>query len=243
MIVVPERAFSFACRQTDAWVSIFRMRPADELVCIVDDDQSVRRALRRLLKSAGFTAEIFVSAEEYLAREAFEGPICLVLDVRIPGLNGLDLQHALEARGACEQIVFITGHGDVPTCTKAMKKGAIDFLTKPFDDTELIEAVERSLARSREILQTRMERRVARRRIDKLTPREFEVLRFVIMGLLNKQIAGELNTAEKTIKVHRGRVMQKLGLTSVPDLVRLSQRAGVSPARVDIGLNSTIERN
>jgi FixJ family two-component response regulator len=214
-----------------------------QLVCVVDDDQSVRRGLRRLFKSAGYDAEMFASAEEYLGRKAFEGPICLVLDVRMPGLNGLDLQHALESRGACEQIVFITGHADVPTCKKAMKNGAVDFLTKPFDGTELIEAVERSLVRAKEILQKRKERRAARSRIEKLTPREFEVLRFVIMGLLNKQIAGELNTAEKTIKVHRGRVMQKLGLTSVPDLVRLSQSAGVAPARPDMGLKSTIRQS
>jgi FixJ family two-component response regulator len=173
---------------------------------------------------------MFASAEDYLAREIFEGPICLVLDVRMPGLKGLDLQREVELRGACEQIVFITGHGDVPTCTRAMKNGAVDFLTKPFDDTELIEAVKRGLSRARESLQKRAERRAARNRIDQLTPREFEVLRFVIIGLLNKQIAAELNTAEKTIKVHRGRVMQKLGLASVPDLVRFSQRAGVSPA-------------
>src|SRR4029077_7741576 len=132
------------------------------LVCVVDDDQSVRRGLGRLFKSAGHAAETFASAEDYLAREIFEGPICLVLDVRMPGLNGLDLQHALEARGACEQIVFITGHGDVPTCKKAMKNGAVDFLTKPFDGTESIEAVERSLARAREIQQKRKERRAAR---------------------------------------------------------------------------------
>ncbi len=213
------------------------------LVCVVDDDQSIRRGLRRLFKSACYDAEMFSSAEDYLSREPFDGPICLVLDVRMPGVNGLDLQKALEARGNCEQIVFITGHADVPTCKRAMKNGAIDFLTKPFDDTELIEAVERSLARAGEILQTRMERRAARRRIEKLTPREFEVLRFVIMGMLNKQIAGELRTAEKTVKVHRGRVMQKLGLTSVPDLVRLSQAAGVLPARSDMGLRSTIGRN
>jgi FixJ family two-component response regulator len=219
------------------------MSAADELVCVVDDDQSVRRGLRRLFKSAGYEAEMFASAEDYLARETFQGPICLVLDVRMPGLNGLDLQHALEARGAFEQIVFITGHGDVPTCKKAMKDGAVDFLTKPFDDTELIEAVMRGISRARERLQRREERRTARSQIDKLTPREFEVLRFVIQGLLNKQIAGELNTAEKTIKVHRGRVMQKLGLTSVPDLVRLSQSAGISPARPEIGPKSTIGRN
>src|SRR5450432_2768051 len=211
------------------------MNASDKLVCAVDDDQSIRRGLRRLFKSFGYDAEIFASAEDYLARDVFAGPTCLVLDVRMPGLNGLDLQRALEARGNCEQIVFITGHGDVATCKKAMKNGAIDFLTKPFDDTELIEAVERSLAGAKEILLKRSERRDARRQIEKLTPREFEVLRFVIMGLLNKQIAGELNTAEKTIKVHRGRVMQKLGLASVPDLVRLSQSAGVSPARADMG--------
>ena len=204
---------------------------ATELVCVVDDDQSVRRGLRRLFKSAEYAAESFASAEDYLAREIFEGPICLVLDVRMPGLNGLELQKELESRGACEQIVFITGHNDVPTCTQAMKNGAVDFLMKPFDSEELIEAVRRALGRGKEHLRKREERREARALIDKLTPREFEVLRFVIMGLLNKQIAAEMDTAEKTIKVHRGRVMQKLRATSVPDLVRISQRAGISPAR------------
>ena len=207
------------------------MSRATELVCVVDDDQSMRRGLRRLLKSAGYAAETFSSAEDYLAREIFEGPICLVLDVRMPGLNGLDLQEALESRGACEQIVFITGHNDVPICTQAMKKGAVDFLMKPFDGGELIEAVKRALRRGAEYLRKRREKREARGRIDKLTPREFEVLRLVVMGLLNKQIAAELHTAEKTVKVHRGRVMQKLGVTSVPDLVRVSERAGISPAR------------
>ena len=207
------------------------MSGARELVCVVDDDQSVRRGLRRLFKSAGYAAETFASAEDYLAREIFEGPICLVLDVRMPGLNGLELQKTLESRGACEQIVFITGHNDVPTCTQAMKNGAVDFLMKPFDGGELIEAVKRALRRGAEYLRKRREKREARGRIDKLTPREFEVLRLVVMGLLNKQIAAELHTAEKTVKVHRGRVMQKLGVTSVPDLVRVSERAGISPAR------------
>jgi FixJ family two-component response regulator len=205
------------------------------LVCIVDDDQSVRRSLGRLIKSADYAAETFSSAEDYLAREPFEGAICLVLDVRMPGLNGLGLQEALESRGAGEQIVFITGHGDVPTCTQAMKSGAVDFLTKPFGGEELIGAVKRALERAEDYVRERRERREARGRIDKLTPREFEVLRFVIMGLLNKQIAAELETAEKTIKVHRGRVMQKLGATSVPDLVRISQHAGVAPAAVPHG--------
>jgi FixJ family two-component response regulator len=208
---------------------------AKELVCVVDDDQSVRRGLGRLFKSAGYAAETFASAEDYLAREIFEGPICLVLDVRMPGLNGLGLQEALETRGAGEQIVFITGHGDVPTATQAMKSGAVDFLMKPFDDEELIEAVKRALGRGEEQLRKRAERREARGRIEKLTPREFEVLRFVVMGLLNKQIAAELHTAEKTIKVHRGRVMQKLSVTSVPDLVRISERAGLSAAAVPHG--------
>ena len=207
------------------------MSPAAELVCVVDDDESVRRGLRRLLKSAGYTAETFSSAEEYLAREIFQGALCLLLDVRMPGLKGPALQEALEERGACEQIVFTSGHGDVPTATRAMKKGAVDFLTKPFDGEELIQAVKRALGRSKERLRNRAERLEARSRIAKLTSREFEVLRFVVRGLLNKQIAAELNTAEKTVKVHRGRVMQKLGVTSVADLVRMSQRAGVSPAR------------
>jgi two-component system, LuxR family, response regulator FixJ len=216
------------------------MTAAAEFVGIVDDDLSVRRGLRRLFKSAGYAAETFASAEDYLAREIFDGPTCLVLDVRMPGLNGLGLQETLQSRGGCEEIVFITGHSDVPTCTQAMKKGAVDFLLKPFDDGELIGAVARALVRGRECLRRRAERRDARGRIDKLTPREFEVLRFVIMGLLNKQIAAELETAEKTIKVHRGRVMQKLGLTSVADLVRFSQNAGVSPAKSSMGLRSTI---
>ncbi|HWM23667.1 MAG TPA: response regulator [Chthoniobacterales bacterium] len=203
---------------------------AAELVCVVDDDQSVRRGLRRLFKSAGYAAEMFASAEDYLARESFAVPICLVLDVRMPGLNGLGLQEAIEARGGCEQIVFITGHSDVPACRQAMKKGAVDFLLKPFDSDELIEAVNRALERGKETLRKRAERGHARSLIDKLTPREFEVLRFVLQGLLNKQIAAELVTAEKTVKVHRGRVMQKLGVTSVADLVRFSQNAGVSPA-------------
>ena len=219
------------------------MSIAQELVCAVDDDQSVRRGLRRLFKSAGYAAEMFASAEDYLARQPFDGPTSLVLDVRMPGLNGLDLQQAIEVRGTGEQIVFITGHNDVLSCTQAMKKGAVDFLMKPFDDTELIEAVQRGLDRARDFLHSRAERRSARSRIDKLTPREFEVLRFVLIGLLNKQIAAELNTAEKTVKVHRGRVMQKLGLNSVADLVRFSQSAGVSPARSDMGLKSTIELN
>lgn len=217
------------------------MTVPNELVCVVDDDQSVRRGLQRLFKSAGYAAEMFASAEDYLTRQVFNGAVCVVLDLRMPGLNGLELQKTLQERGACDQIVFLTGHADVPTCRQAMKSGAVDFLTKPFDDSALIEAVQRGLQRSGEKLQQRAERRTARGKIDKLTPREFEVLRLVILGLLNKQIAAELQTAEKTIKVHRGRVMQKLGVGSVPDLVRLSQSAGVSPAQLGMGPKSTIQ--
>ena len=151
------------------------MNKAKKLVCVVDDDQSVRRALGRLFRSAGYAAETFASAEDYLSREIFEGSICLVLDVRMPGLNGLGLQEALETRGACEQIVFITGDGDVSTATQAMKKGAVDFLTKPFNDEELIEAVKRALERGEEQLRKRTGK--DRRRVDvveKLTPRELK---------------------------------------------------------------------
>jgi FixJ family two-component response regulator len=213
-------------------------RAGEELVCVVDDDGAIRRGLQRLLGSAGYPAEMFASAEDYLARQTFRGAICLVLDLQLPGLNGLELQEALERRAAGEQIVFITGHSDVLSCREAMKHGAVDFLLKPFDDEELFAAVRRALERGAEDRRTYAEYRAARAKIDMLTPREFEVLRFVIVGLLNKQIAAELSTAEKTIKVHRGRVMQKLGLTSVPDLVRLSQIARISPAAREMGPKS-----
>src|SRR5260370_125363 len=180
-----------------------------ELVCVVDDDQSVRRGLRRLFKSAEYAAETFASAEDYLAREIFEGPICLVLDVRMPGLNGLELQKELESRGACEQIVFITGHNDVPTCTQAMKNGAVDFLMKPFDSEELIEAVKRALERGKEHLHKRGQRRDARARVDKLTPREFEDLRVVIIVLVIKKIAVNVDQGRKAVKVHICPVMCK----------------------------------
>jgi len=197
------------------------------LIAVVDDDQSVRRGLRRLFKSAGYAAETFSSAEDYLAREIFEGPICLILDVRMPGLKGPGLQEALEKRGACEQIVFITGHGDVPTATRAMKNGAVDFLMKPFDDAELIEAVKRALKRGEEFRRKRGEKREARGRINKLTPREFEVFRFVIMGLLNKQIAVELGISEIRVKAHRGQVMRKMQVDSLADLVRVAATLNV----------------
>ncbi|EDY17973.1 two component transcriptional regulator, LuxR family [Chthoniobacter flavus Ellin428] len=197
------------------------------LVCIVDDDDSVRRSLARLFRSARVPAETFGSAQAYLDRLVHDGPVCLVLDLCMPGLDGLELQQALANRDA--QIVFLTGHGDVPTCAGAMKAGAVDFLTKPVDDERLLAAVERGLIRSLEARDARTRRSSARALLNSLTPREFEVMQRVIAGLLNKQIAADLGTAEKTVKIHRGRVMEKMRVTSVVDLVRVAQTAGVGP--------------
>jgi two-component system response regulator FixJ len=200
------------------------------LVFVVDDEESIRRSLLRLFRSVHMAAESFGSAAAYLSRPAHDGPFCLVLDVRMPGIDGLELQQALADRKA--QIVFITGHGDVPTCAEAMKAGAVDFLTKPVDEEELLDAVGRALARSVDVRKAGADRAAARSLIDALTPREFEVLQRVIAGLLNKQIADELGASEKTIKIHRGRVMEKMGVTSVADLVRVTQVAGVLPVSV-----------
>jgi FixJ family two-component response regulator len=198
-------------------------------VFVVDDDPSVRMGLANLLESDYYMVETFASAAEYLARGSHLGPSCLVLDVRLPGLDGLALQRQLAERGRMEQIVFITGHGDIPMGIQAMKRGAVDFLPKPFDDEAFLSAVGQALARSAEDWRTRAEAALIRARIATLTPREFAVFRLVIAGLLNKQIAAELGAALRTIKTHRGRVMRKLGVQSVAELVRLSQRAGVTP--------------
>jgi FixJ family two-component response regulator len=201
--------------------------PGDALVCVVDDDESVRRALSRLFRAARVSAETFASAQAYLDRTLHEGPSCLVLDVRMPGLDGLELQRTLMHREA--QIIFLTGHGDVPMCAEAMKGGAVDFLTKPVDDKELLDAVNRALTRSAEARKALAQRAFARSLLETLTPREFEVMQRVIAGALNKQIADDLGAAEKTVKIHRGRVMEKMGVTSVADLVRLAHDAGVLP--------------
>ncbi len=199
------------------------------LVCVVDDDDSVRRSLARLFRSARLPVETLPTARAYLDRLPDSRPSCLVLDVRMPGIDGLKLQQALAGREV--QIVFLTGHGDVPMCAGAMKAGAVDFLTKPVDDEALLAAVGRALARSVEARQLAAEHTSARTRIHTLTPREFEVLKCVIAGMLNKQIAGQLNAAEKTIKIHRRRMMEKMGVVSVAELVRVSQVAGVAPAQ------------
>ncbi len=196
----------------------------------MDDDESIRRSLARLFRSARLAAETFASGKELLDRAAHDGPSCLVLDVWMPGLDGLALQQALAARET--QIVFLTGHGDVPMCAGAMKAGAVDFLTKPVDDEELLAAVSRALARSARVRESSAERASARTRLDTLTPREFEVMQRVIAGLLNKQIADELGAAEKTVKIHRGRMIKKMGVASVAELVRVAQAAGVAPVAI-----------
>jgi FixJ family two-component response regulator len=203
------------------------------VVFVIDDDESVRKSLKRLLSSADYEAEVFASATDFLARPSYLGPACVIVDVQLPGLNGIDLQETLIQRNREEQLVFITGHGNVPMCARAMKAGAVDFLPKPFKPRELLKCVEQALSRSVEQRRQAGEKSDARRLLDSLTPREFEVMQLVTTGMLNKQIGGELGMAEKTVKVHRGRVMQKLGVTSVAELVRLAQKAGVGSSSLN----------
>jgi FixJ family two-component response regulator len=199
------------------------------MVFVIDDDASVRKSLQRLLSSADYESEAFASAGAFLERATHPGPSCLVVDVQMPGLNGIDLQDALIQRRRQEQLVFVTGHGDIPMCARVMKAGAVDFLPKPFKPGELLRCIERALARSVEQGRRSGEKNEARRRLDALTPREFEVMQLVGAGMLNKQVGGALGMAEKTVKVHRGRVMQKLGVASVAELVRLVEKAEVPP--------------
>jgi FixJ family two-component response regulator len=197
---------------------------------LIDDDASVRKGVSRLLRSVGYKSEVFASASDFLKREQYPGPACVIVDVRMPGINGMDLQETLIQHRREEQLVFITGHGDISMCAQAMKAGAVDFLSKPFRDDELLQCIERALVRSAEQRRRSGEVDEARRLLDLLTPREFEVMQLVVAGMLNKQIAGELGTAEKTVKVHRGRAMRKLNVTSVAELVRLTEKACIAPA-------------
>jgi FixJ family two-component response regulator len=197
------------------------------LVFVVDDDASVRKSLTRVITSAGFTVETFASAREFFARERPPGPCCTVLDVRMPGLTGLDLQEALAAAGRRMPIVFITGHGDVSMSVKAMKAGAVDFLTKPFDVENLLDAVRRAVAKDVKALADERRTSDVLALVRRLTPRETEVFALVVTGMLNKQIAAELGIGEQTVKVHRARVMEKMRAGSVAELVRLADRAGV----------------
>jgi FixJ family two-component response regulator len=203
------------------------MANSHSLVYVIDDDESMRRSVKRLLKAHGFSAEAFASADDFLTLARAERPSCLVLDLSLPGMNGLELQKEMERRELGLPIVFITGHGDIPTSVEAMKGGAVDFLSKPFSAKALIEAVELAMARARGDEKRRRERTDVDRRVSALTPRELEVMKLVVTGMMNKQIASELGTSIKTIKVHRSRVMQKMGAESVADLVRLAEKAGI----------------
>ena len=199
-------------------------------VFVIDDDPSVLKSLGRLLKSLGFDTETFASAELFLARKHYDGAGCIVLDVRMPGLSGMDLQDELSRADYSMPIIFITGHGNIPMSVQAMKKGAVNFLAKPFDDEELLQAVREAIEKDRRAKAERAEVHDALKLIEQLTPREHEIFRYVITGMLNKQIALKLDIAEKTVKVHRGRIMEKLCVESVADLVRLAEKAGIQPA-------------
>lgn len=192
-------------------------------VFVVDDDVSVREALASLIRSARYRVVTFASAREFLAHPAANTPCCLVLDVQLPGLSGLELQKKLAQINAEIPIVFITGHGDVPTSVRAMKVGAVEFLTKPFSDTDLLDALRQAVALDRQTREQRTRFTELHGRYERLTPREREVMQRVVSGMLNKQIAAELGTSEITIKVHRAQVMQKMQADSLPDLVRMSE--------------------
>ena len=204
------------------------MNDSAQTVFVVDDDASVRKSLVRLLKSMGYSAKPYASATEFLEDWCRDPrPGCLVLDVELPGLNGLELQDQLRSSATPIPIVFITGHGDIPMSVRAMRAGAVDFLAKPFQDEHLLRAVQEAIARDQERHAELAEREAVAGLFATLTPREREVMSLVVRGLPNKQIATELGTSEKTIKVHRGRVMEKMEVQSVADLVRASQKLGL----------------
>jgi FixJ family two-component response regulator len=204
------------------------MGAVEPTIFVVDDDPAVRKAVSRLLRACGFNVCAIESAALMLEQYVPTVHGCIVLDVAMPGLNGLDFQQELVSRGGSLPIIFLTGHGDIPMSVRAMKQGAADFLTKPVQRSQLIEAVKAAVERDRAAYQERAELAEVRRRLATLTPREHEVLRHVVAGKLNKQTAAELGTVEKTVKVHRARVMQKMNVTSLAELVQIAGRAGVT---------------
>jgi len=201
------------------------------IVFVVDDDVSVRESLELLIKFAGWQPETFASAKDFLARPRISTPCCLVLDVSLPDLNGLELQKLIASERTDMPIIFITGHGDVPMTVQAMKAGAVEFLTKPFDDEVLLSAIRHALKRSAAVLDDQAEITAMRNTYESLTPREQDVMRLVVAGMLNKQIGLKLGISEITVKAHRGKVMQKMKADSVADLVKTAVKLGLTPAK------------
>jgi len=200
------------------------MKKADQLVLVIDDDPSMRLAITELIEAVGLSCRTFGSAQEFLEAELPDVPKCLVLDVRLPGLSGLNLQRELIERDIQIPIIFITGHGDIPMTVQAMKAGAVEFLTKPFRDQDLLDAIEQATERDRLARGQRTEMAELEKRADTLSPREREVMRLVVSGLLNKQIAAELDISEKTVNIHRSQVMQKMRADSLAELVRMAEK-------------------
>ena len=197
-------------------------------VFIIDDDAGVRESIQDLVESVSLHAESFATAQGFLSGERRDGPSCLVLDVRLPGTSGLDLQQELSRAGVKIPIIFITGHADIPMTVRAMKSGAVEFLTKPFRDQDLLDVIHRALKRDRAIRETQKQLAELQKRCSTLSARECEVMSLVVSGLLNKQIAAELGSSETTVKIQRGRVMQKMQAKSLPDLVRMADRLKIS---------------
>jgi FixJ family two-component response regulator len=206
------------------------MSEGEGKVFVIDDDSSVRRALTRLLSSCGFAVESFSSAREFLQQNRRSEPACLILDVNMPDLSGLDLQQEMNRYGISHPIIFITGFGDIPMTVKAMKRGAVDFLTKPFKDEDLIDAVRSAIEQQQGAMKKGEELEDFTRRVKSLTERQQQIFRRIIGGALNKQVAFELGITEKTVKVHRGRMMKKLGAESLAELVRMAEKAGIKPS-------------
>jgi FixJ family two-component response regulator len=200
----------------------------EPIVFVVDDDPSVRTSTERLVRSVGFKVQTFASAKEFLASARPDEPACLVLDVRMPGLSGLDLQRELARSGVDIPIIFMTGHGDIPMTVRAMKAGAVEFLTKPMRKQALLDAIRAAIERDRAARTERLEARQLRQRYEQLTAREREVMARVVAGLLSKQIAGELATTERTIKFHRAHIMRKMAAESLADLVRMASQLGIA---------------